>query len=236
MYPTNSAANPGFTNNTAPVSVLADLKADANARFESLGTEARHLRGERIFSEGEPAGQIFVLHEGRIKVSVTSREGRTIILRIAEKGQILGLSAALLGNEYEATAEALEPCRVIAIPVWEFKRFLMQHPEAAMEATRWALKEYRNLFNDVCRLALPSTVAGRLASLLLDWLKGRHESGHMDPRLIVPLTHEEIADMTGTSRETVSRTLQQFQRDNVISIKGALLTVLRPEALEQMAV
>lgn len=236
MNAINPAANPGFRNTTHVYAPLADLKAEPNTGFESLGTEVRHLRGEHIFSEGESAEQIFILREGRVKVSVSSREGRTIILRIAEKGQILGLSAALLGSEYEASAEALEPCRVIAIPVREFKRFLAQHPEAAMEATQWALKEYRILFNDVCRLALPSTVAGRLASLLLDWLKGRHASGRTDPRLIVALTHEEIADMTGTSRETVSRTLQQFQRENVISIKGASLTVLRPEALEQLAV
>jgi CRP/FNR family transcriptional regulator, cyclic AMP receptor protein len=234
MYPSNSAVNPGVKNIPTHVAV-ADLKSERKTGFETLGTETRHRRGERIFSEGESADQIFILREGRIKVSVTSREGRTIILRLAESGQILGLSAALLGSEYEASAEAMEPCRVISIPVREFKRFLAQHPEASMEATRWALKEYRILFNDVCRLALPSTVAGRLASLL-DWLKGRHESGRANPRLIVALTHEEIADMTGTSRETVSRTLQQFQRENVISIKGASLTVLRPEALEQLAV
>jgi CRP/FNR family transcriptional regulator len=237
MYPINSAANPGVRNSTTHVyNSIPDIQREGKTGFESLGTETKHLRGERIFSEGQSAEQIFVLREGRIKVSVTSREGRTIILRIAERGQILGLSAALLGSEYEASAEALEPCRVISIPVREFKRFLGQHPEASMEATRWALREYKILFNDICRLALPSTVAGRLASLLLDWLKGRHESGRTNPRIIVALTHEEIADMTGTSRETVSRTLQQFQRENVISIKGASLTVLRPEALEEIAV
>jgi CRP/FNR family transcriptional regulator len=236
MYATNSAANPGFRNIPPHIcGALADLKSEAKTGFESLGTETRHLRGEIIFSEGEAAERIFILRDGRIKVSVSSREGRTVILRIAEKGQILGLSAALLGSEYEASAEALEPCRVISIPSREFKRHLAEHPEAALEATRWALKEYKILFNDVCRLALPSTVAGRLASLLLDWLKGRHEAGHTNSRLTVSLTHEEIADMAGTSRETVSRTLQQFQRENVISIKGASLTVLSREALEQLA-
>ena len=104
-----------------------------------------------------------------------------------------------------------------------------------MEATRWALKEYQTLFDDICRLALPTTVAGRLAGLLLNWLKSRSQSGPTKQRLIVALTHEEIADMAGTSRETVSRTLQQFQRENVINIKGASLTILRPEALEQLA-
>jgi CRP/FNR family transcriptional regulator len=237
MHATNPAAISGFQKGADHASrALAHHASEAKTGFETLGAEVRLSRGDRIFSEGESAERIFILREGRLKISVTSREGKTIILRIAEGGHILGLSAALLGGEYESSAEALEPCRVISIPVQEFKRFLSNHPQAAMDATRWALKEYRMVFNDICRLALPSTVAGRLASLLLDWLKGRHETGRTNPRLIVALTHEEIADMTGTSRETVSRTLQQFQRANVISIKGASLIVLRPEALEQLAI
>ena len=123
MNAINPAANPGFRNTTHVYGPLADSKADPTVGFESLGTEVRHLRGEHIFSEGQSAEQIFILREGRIKVSVTSREGRTIILRIAERGQILGLSAALLGSEYEASAEALEPCRVTSIPVQNSSAF-----------------------------------------------------------------------------------------------------------------
>jgi len=224
------------TNPIVRSGAFCNLSGEAAKSFELIATEVRSTRGNRIFSEGELAEQVFILREGRIKISVTSREGKTIILRIAEGGQLLGLSAVLLGKEYEASAEALEPCRLLSIPSREFKRFLMKHPEGAMEATRWALKEYQTLFDDICRLALPTTVAGRLAGLLLNWLKGRPNSGQANPRLIMALTHEEIADMAGTSRETVSRTLQQFQRENVISIKGASLTILRPEALEQLAV
>lgn len=212
------------------------LSGDAKTELERLGTEIRYCRGNRVFSEGEFADHLFILRDGRIKVSVTSREGKTVILRIAERGQILGLSAALTGTEHEASAEALEPCRMISIPVREFKRFLAKYPQAAMDATGWAIKEYRILLNDICRLTLPSTVAGRLASLLLDWLQGHSRSGNTKPKFILPLTHEEIAGMAGTSRETVSRTLQQFQRENVISIKGASLTILNPDALQQLAV
>ena len=222
-------------NSIAGSAAFCNLSGDAAKAFESIGTEVRCFRGNRIFSEGESAQQVFILHDGRMKISVTSREGKTIILRIAEGGQLLGLSATLLGREYEATAEALEPCHVISIPARDFKHFLMKYPEAAMEATRWALKEYESLFDDICRLALPTTVAGRLAGLLLNWLKGRPQSCQPNPRLTMALTHEEIADMAGTSRETVSRTLQQFQRENVISIKGASLIILRPEALQRLA-
>jgi len=91
-------------------------------------------------------------------------------------------------------------------------------------------------FNNVCRLALPGTVAGRVANLLLEWLKPAQTRPAGQNRLIVTLTHGEIAEMTGTSRESVSRAFHDFQREKVITVKGSSLTVLRPEALEQLAV
>jgi CRP/FNR family transcriptional regulator len=111
--------------------------------------------------------------------------------------------------------------------------FIQKYPEAAAEATRCILIEYQATFNNMRRLALPTTVAGRLANLLLEWQNVRHEGDKC--RLTVALTHEEIAGMTNTSRETVSRVFHQFQRDKLIAVKGVSLTILQPLALEQLA-
>jgi CRP/FNR family transcriptional regulator len=89
--------------------------------------------------------------------------------------------------------------------------------------------------NDVCRLALPNTVAGRLANLLLEWRKSPFKAGEAQSRFTISLTHEEIASMAATSRETVTRVFNQFEREKLISIKGVSLAVLQPDALEQMA-
>lgn len=214
---------------------FSGLQGQALSTFESMAVEMNFTRGNRLFSEGDDPKYVYFLRSGRIKLSVSSREGRTMILRVAESGQVLGLSAALSFNEHEVTAEALEPCRVHAILVTDFLNFLQIFPEAAMEATHCVLREYKVVFNDACRLGLPATVAGRLANLLLDWLNIRLQNGHDDARFIVPLTQEEIAGMTGTSRETVSRLLNQFEREKLICIKGPAVTVLQPEALAQMA-
>jgi CRP/FNR family transcriptional regulator, cyclic AMP receptor protein len=179
---------------------------------------------------------VFLICSGRIKLSVSSREGRTAILRIAGPGEILGLSAAMSGTAHETSADALELCHVKAIRVGDFLQFLQEYPEASAEATRYLLREYRVVLNNVCRLALPNTVAGRLASLLLEWLDTRHTTTSNTRRFIVALTQEEIASMTNTSRETVSRVLHQFQQEKLISIKGAAMTILQPQALEQLAV
>jgi CRP/FNR family transcriptional regulator len=140
------------------------------------------------------------------------------------------------GTLHETSAEAVELCRVKAIRISDFLGFLQEYPEASAEATSCLLREYRVVLNNVCRLALPATVAGRLASLLLEWLDARPGTAASKPRFIVALTQEEIASMTNTSRETVSRVLHQFQEEKLISIKGASMTILRPEALEQLAI
>ena len=233
MHPAKSNTDPHLRNGNKTAMPFSNLKGDARACLEAMGVQVHYSAGQRLFAEGERSRQIFFLYSGRIKVSVASREGRSVILRIAEPEQILGLSAAISGNEHEVTAETMEPCVVKAIPTRDFLCFLENYPEAAMEATRCVLREYQTVFNEVCRLALPSTVAGRLANLLLEWRRARFQSGR--PRVLMTLTHEEIAGMTATSRETVTRVFNQFEREKLISIKGASLTVLQPEALELMA-
>ena len=233
----NSYSSNASPKNLTPANhAFSNLKGEALDRLKAIGAELDYSRGDNLFLEGQPSQCVYIILSGRVKLSVTSREGKTMILRLAEPGDVLGLSAAMNSGDYEVTAEAFEFCRVKVIRSKEFVEFLRRYPEAAMEATQCVLREYKYMLKDVCRLGLPTTVAGRLANLLLDWVDTRHQSGHMDSRVMVPLTQEEIAGMTGTSRETVSRVLQQFQREKLISIKGAALTVLQPAALEAMAV
>ena len=214
---------------------FAKLSGAAMAQFEAIAPEVSRTRGEALFVEGETPRHVYVICSGRVKLSVTSREGRTAILRVAGPGEVLGISAAMSGVPHETSADAVELCRVKAIRVSDFLRFLQNFPEASAEATSCLLREYRVVLNNVCRLALPNTVAGRLATLLLEWLDNRRATAG-DRRFIVALTQEEIANMTNTSRETVSRVLHQFQQDKLISIKGASVTILQPRALESLAV
>jgi CRP/FNR family cyclic AMP-dependent transcriptional regulator len=221
--------------NARGVLPFCGLKGEALAQFVAIAPEISRSRGELLFQEGEVPKCVFVICSGRIKLSISSREGKTAILRIAGPGEILGLSSAMSGTPHETSAEAVELCRVKAIRVNDFLHFLQKYPEASVEATACLLRDYRVVLNNVCRLALPHTVAGRLASLLLEWLDARPATRN-ERRFIVALTQEEIAGMTNTSRETVSRVLHQFQEEKWISIKGASVTILQPRALEQLAV
>lgn len=224
-------------NSKSPVRVglpFCGLNGEALAQFIAIAPEISRSCGKSLFREGETPKCVFVICSGRIKLSVSSRDGKTAILRIAGPGEILGLSAAMSGIPHETSAKAVEVCRVKAVRVNDFIRFLQKYPEAFAEATSCLLRDYRLVLTNVCRLALPNTVAGRLASLLLEWLDSRPSTYGSRRRFIVALTQEEIASMTNTSRETISRVLHQFQVEKLISIKGASMTILQPEALEQL--
>src|ERR1051325_2231788 len=214
---------------------FSSLRGEALAQFVSIAPEVSCSRGELLFREEETPTHVFVICSGKVKLTVTSRDGKVVILRVVGPGGILGLSAAMSGTPNETSAEATELCRVKAIRVTDFLRFLQTHSEASAEATTCLLSDYRVTLNNVCRLALPTTVAGRLASLLLEWLDARPASTSNERRFILTLTQEEIASMVNTSRETVSRVLHQFQEEKLISIKGASVTILRPEELEELA-
>lgn len=205
------------------------------ARLERIGVGVTMEGGAEIFREGNFCSRVYVLCAGRVKLSTTSPSGRTVIVRIAGTGQVLGLAAALAGDQYEVTAETIEPSRVKAIRRADFLAFLQDNPETAHRAARLMASEYSTVLTEVKRLAKPSSASSRVASLLLDWTREPVEAAGAPARFMIPLTHEEIASMTATSRETVTRVLGRMRRDQLIQIRGAALTVLRRQALEKLA-
>src|SRR5580658_1651529 len=102
-----------------------------------------------------------------------------------------------------------------------------------MHAAESLSSEYMTVFHDAKRLALSGSAAGRLARLLLDWARAS-ANGKPELRFTMALTHEEVASMAGTSRETVTRLLNQFRRDGWITIKGASMTIVKPDQLERI--
>ena len=189
-------------------------------------------RGTVMFREGDDAESVYVICSGRLKISAASQEGRTMILRIAGQGSVLGMSAAMTDTQHETSAEALEPCRVRVMRTRAFEVLLRTYPDAAMGAARALAAEYRAAFEEARRIALPETPAGRVACLLLDWLASSERGGST---ITMSLTHDELASMTATTRETVTRTLSRFKKEGIIRTKGVALTVLRPQVLQQLS-
>lgn len=197
--------------------------------FESLKITNVYPKGTTLFIEGQPSTGIFMLCQGRVKLSTCSKDGKVIILRIAEAGEALGLSAAVSNLTYEATAEVLEPCQVNFVRKDDFLGFLQHNAPACGNAIRQLSENYHSAYAQICSFGLSSSVADRLAKLFLGWCKTSHNGS---VHLKITYTHEEIAEMIGTSRETVSRLLKDFKDKELITLKGSDLVILDKEKLE----
>jgi CRP/FNR family transcriptional regulator, cyclic AMP receptor protein len=210
--------------------LFCNLSGEALKRFDEIGTHVSFPGRVAVFEEGQRLNGVFVVCSGQLKLSTTSKEGRTMILRLAGPGDVLGLSATLNNLPYEVTAETLEPTQLKSVRRAEFLQFLESYAEVGRNTAKALAKEYREVFLDARRLALSGSAAGRLSRLLLEWANST-SCGKPELRFTMALTHEELANMAGTSRETVTRLLNQFERDHLITRRGATLTILNPDDL-----
>ena len=160
--------------------MFCNLTPEALEDYDGIGIMMSHARGAKLFSEGDPARNVFVICFGQVKISSTSRDGKTMILKIAGPGDVMGLSAVLANVPHEVTAEAIEPCQVKTVRKQEFVDFLGRHGIASMHAAQSLSGEYLTVFHDAKRLALSGSAAGRLARLLLDWGRscGQRQAGN----------------------------------------------------------
>lgn len=218
---------------TSPSRIVCELSPEALRDFQSIGMQMRLPRGAVLFQAGDLGGSIALLCEGQVKLQSTSREGKTSILKIASPGDVLGLGAVISGSCYGMTAEILEPATIKSIRKDEFLSFLHRHSAVNMYAARILSEEYKFAFFDAARLTAASSAAGRLSAVLLDL--GRSASNGADPqRFTVALTHEELANLADTSRETVTRMLGRFRRERWIRIHGSSMTILAPGRLREL--
>ena len=191
-------------------------------------------KGSLLFVEGEQPRGIFVLCSGRAKLTTSSTEGKVLIVKIAEPGEVLGASATILGKPYEVSAETIEPSQLNFIKRDDFLRLLNTHPEATMHTAQQLSEKYHSAQREIRSLGLAQTTGEKLAKLLLDWCDKNGEVLAKGIRLKVLLTHEEIAQMIGTTRETVTRLLSDFKRRKILDVKGSTFVVLAREQLMQM--
>jgi CRP/FNR family transcriptional regulator, cyclic AMP receptor protein len=200
--------------------------------LESVKYSSAYPQGAVLFMEREAPRGIYVICEGQVKLTISSSEGKTIIMRIAKAGEVLGLTAAITGTPFEVTAEVLRPSQVAFIRREDFLRFIAEHPDAAQSVISQIAAQYQTACEQVRTLGLSSSVTERLARLLLDWtVSAAHTKSGTHAKM--PLTHEEIAEFIGTTRETVTRTLSDFRRKQLIELNGSTLTIPSREALEE---
>jgi CRP/FNR family cyclic AMP-dependent transcriptional regulator len=169
-----------------------------------------------------------------VKLSISSSEGKTLIMRVAKAGEILGLMAAMSGGSYEVTAETIHPCQVAFIRREDFQRFVAKHPEASQGVARQITMQYQAACEQLRTVGLSASAQEKLARLLLAWSAGLEQTKG-GTRIKIPLTHEEIAEFIGTTRETVTRTLSDFKVRHLVAIQGSTMMIPSRAALETFA-
>lgn len=180
---------------------------------------------------GAPTG-VFIVKRGTVKLSMTSSKGRVVILRIAGAGEILGLSSVLSGEPYQTEAETLEETEVAYVEREQFLTMLLHHPEAALSVAIHACANYKRACQQIALLGLCRSASERVAQFLLNWIAPKT---YRDASPVwLGLTHEEISQIAGTTRETVTRTLVDFRNKGWASLGSSRLAITDRAALEKL--
>jgi CRP/FNR family transcriptional regulator len=229
-YPTN--LHPSPITGKRVFSGLNDETVNALAKASSsLG----FVDGDIIFSEGDPANGMYVVLSGKVKLSVSSPDGKSLILRILLPGDVFSLSSVFLNKPQETSAEALDRTTVSFVKRAELLRLMDKYGDLALRLARELSLEYASLCEEMSTLGLQRSAMSRLAKLIVSWTEGlAAEKGSVE--IECNHTHEVMAQMIGTSRETVTRLLHQLRHQKIAAIKDEILTISNYSALSALAV
>ncbi len=212
---------------------FCDLSGESIAAFNRIKHAAVFPEHAVVLVEGQSPWGIFILCQGRAKLSTTSREGKTLIVRIAEAGEVLGLHAVITGGPYELTVETMQPCQLNFVGREDMLQFLRDYADASVHATQHLARDCSDSYGVVRTIGLSHSVSERFARFLLETAAdGQVSNGTVRVRLA--MTHEEISQLIGTSRETITRLLSEFRRNELAELKGSTLIIHNHPALKNM--
>ena len=213
---------------------FCNLSVHALQRLNEIKAAAVYPKRAVLFTEGQQPRGVFVLCAGQAKLSASSFAGKTIITKVSDSGDVLGLHAVVSNRPYEVTAEMIEPGQANFIARDSLLQFRKDHGELALRVAEQLSHEYYAAYEEIRILGLTSSPSEKFAKLLLSWWT---KAAQNDRATQVKLTlhHEEIAEILDTTRETVSRLFSKFKKKQLLQLKGSNLVILNRRALEKIA-
>lgn len=188
--------------------------------------------GAILFVEGQAPRGLFIVCSGKVNLSSTSREGKILILKTVQPGETVGLSATISGMPYEVTAETATPCQLGFVDRKHFAELMEAHSEIGVHTSHCLSREYQSAYRDIHHLVLTRSSAGKLARLLLS--QAPPQESAEETRISTLMTHEEMAQRIGASRETVTRLLSHLRKKRLIRLDGANLVIRDRSGLEAL--
>ena len=207
------------------INVFSELSWRELKELKRITRMVSYRKNEPIYLPGDPSEMVFLLKKGRVKISRVSKEGREATLVILEPGEIFGEVEALDGVPRESMVQALESVMVCEIQREDFDRYVQAYPEVGGKVMKLMGGRLRQLETRVGDLVFKSAPA-RLASLLLELSEtmGIFENGSV--QLQIRLTHQNLANLIGTTRETVSTLMSQFAQYGLLEQENRYIRIL----------
>lgn len=212
---------------------FCDLSPALAEVMEREAITTTYPTGAVLFAEGQVPRGVFIVRRGRVKLSISGSDGRTLILRMVDAGCPMGVASVVSGREYEATAETQEPSEISFLRQSDLLRLMRLHGELALWVTQHISADYASTCREIRDLILSDSASEKFARLLVGWLD-QNSQARNPSQVKLALTHEEIGQMIGTSRETVSRLFAGFKKQHLIQQNGSTLVIPNRVALESM--
>jgi CRP/FNR family cyclic AMP-dependent transcriptional regulator len=216
-----------------PDKTFCDLPPAVAEALEQAALTTSYPTGAVLFAEAQSPRGIYIVRRGRVKLSICGSDGRTLILRIVGSGCPLGVASVVSGRPYEATAETQEPSEISFLRQSDLLRLMRVHGDLALWVTQHISQDYASTCREIRDLILSDSASEKLARLLMGWLDENTQS-KTPCQVKMALTHEEIGQMIGSSRETVSRLLAGFKKQRIIQQTGSTIMIPSRTALESL--
>jgi len=217
----------------APSNFLAQLDPTAAAALLAIATLQHYGKNDFVFRSGAPGSNVYFIRSGKVKIHQLSPLGREVILWFCFPGEIFGLAEVAQGGGRVVNAQACEASEVLAVAEERFRDFLGHHPDVAMLSMRVLSSRLRVLGEMFVNL-ISDDVGTRIAKVILR-LSARYGTRvGKEIFLNIPFTHQEIADMVGTTRQTVTTTLSSLKRQGVLSIDNRRIHIESEELLSEL--
>ena len=211
------------------VPLFAELSAEELDHIASVAVPRSFPRGVRVFHEGDNSDACYIVRSGDLRVTREHSDGRAIALATLSGGDIFGELAMLDGGARSASVETLADSELLALPAGDVRRLLAEHPAIAVKLIVALVRRLRETNERVARQSfqtVPSRVAGVLAQLIAEEAIPEDREG-----ITVRMTQADLAQLAGTSRESVSRFLATLERAGVVSVGRGRVTVVQPRRL-----
>jgi CRP/FNR family transcriptional regulator, cyclic AMP receptor protein len=211
------------------VSLFSELSREELERISRVAIPRSFPAGVRVFHEGDQSDACYLVRSGDLRVTREHSDGRAIALATLGRGDIFGELAMLDGQARSASVETLSDSELLALPAADFRRLLAQHSQISVKLIAALTRRLRETNERVARQSfqtVPSRVAGVLTQLIAEEAAPEGRSG-----VTVRMTQADLAQLAGTSRESVSRFLATLERAGVVRVGRGRVTVVEPRRL-----